>query len=160
MIFTTHGSWLINGFLDQGVIPQGERIYAMVELGLNIPVYIVELLFEFENSEDSHWQRFLTCQFDDALRLVEQGVVAHAISILLPRQESATFDMELGFVEQVEEGRTKDGRVSRMFSCSGGRQYLDPGHAFQGTPEEAAALRRKVVYLNTKPQPLAIIDDK
>lgn len=158
MIFTTHASWLINDFLDKGVLPMGERFYAMVELGLNIPIYIVEVLYDVEEGE-ANWQRFLVSQFDDALRLVEPGVASHGISVLLPRQASASYDIELGFIERVEEGRTEDGRVSRLFTCSGGKQYLDPGHSFQGTAEEAASLGRKTTYLNTKPKPVVFVDD-
>ncbi|MEH6386396.1 MULTISPECIES: hypothetical protein [Pseudomonas] len=158
MIFTTHASWLINSFFEKGVLPLGERFYAMVELGLNIPIYIVEILYDVEEGE-ANWQRFLVSQFDDALRLVEPGVASHAISILLPRQASASYDMELGFIERVEEGKTEDGRVSRLFTCSGGKRYMDPGHTFQGTDEEAASLTRRTTYLNTKPKPVTVVDD-
>lgn len=71
-------------------------------------------------------------QFDDALRLVQPGMESRAISILLPRPASASYDMALGFIERVKVGKTKDGRVSRLFTCSGGKQYMDPGHTSQG----------------------------
>ncbi|QJD57601.1 hypothetical protein HG264_01100 [Pseudomonas sp. gcc21] len=46
MIFTTHANWLINSYFEEGVLPLGERFYAMIELGLNIPIYVVEVLYD------------------------------------------------------------------------------------------------------------------
>lgn len=141
MNFRANAQWQVQDPIADLLALSGECRYRMVELLLQVPVYILEMALSDEDDAPT-WQRFLLDTLDDALSAVEQcAPMDYAISILLPRSHTANRDLYVGTVEEVREGAGSFGNRVRCYIFKDGREYLEPDDEL---PRDARVIYRRI----------------
>lgn len=129
MILQVHERWEVKNDLFTAFTPPGMHCYAMVEMGLNVPLFLTELLMTNDDGEEEYlWQTYLLTEIDKAISLINSGVaVDHAISILLPRNVCPDREFAVSTLIEVIDACSED-KLNRMriFVCANGTRFIEP----------------------------------
>ena len=125
----------------------GEHIhrYQMIELGLYIPVFILELMVSATDEEEDGLvgRIFYMTNFRDVLPLInEPWVNSHKISYLTPRYTRDGESFEVSQILKCTHVTTSEGEAATVFSCANGEDYS----CLPRLNSDAVIVKKKVLY--------------
>lgn len=148
MILHVNDNWEINNPVLKAIDPPGTRRYMMVEISLNVPLFLLEAIVSAgEGSEPSLWQKFLLSDYEDVQGfLLANDLQDHRISLLLPRYKNKDDEFAISTITEIYAGLLPDGQRCRLFVCANGRRELDT----LGAWEEDNLVEKTLVYRKDK----------
>lgn len=128
MIFRTNDQWKVEVPYSEVLDPPGTNWFRMVEIGLNVPVFLLEAVVPTDDGDGpSVWQRFLLSSFSDVqVFLATNELQEHAVSLLLPRYAEEEYEYSISTVTEVYREKNAPERPSRwLYVFADGRRYID-----------------------------------
>jgi len=126
MIFQAHESWQVkNEFITVFDSPEVHR-YNIIELGINVPIFITELVFRDDENDIKFRNTYLVSDFETALSLSsDESVLDHSISILLPRYEDDGKEFTAGTINEVYDAVMDNNKIAkRVYVLATGKRYV------------------------------------
>lgn len=144
----TNERWEIREPLLLAIEPPGTRRYVMVEIGLNVPLFLAEVVVSADPDEGSLWQTFLLADFNNVISLLSANPLKdYAVSLFLPRYESDDYEHSISTIIEAYQGKDVSGASVFLYVCANGRRFLDSSHRQNDTDLTGKVL----VYSQKKP---------
>lgn len=102
--------------------------YAMIEITLHVPLYIVDVLLAYDDEPDeARWHQYLLSSFQEVMEVLRQiGDAEHEVSVLFPGNRSSDRERVLGTVIEVQQGQDrKHGMSVTVYTLADGRRLFD-----------------------------------
>lgn len=148
MFLQTHDNWEIRNPLIQALDLPGTHRYAMVEIALNLPLFLLEASAPPASGELSVWQRFLLTNFEDVQGFLSTNKLEdHRLNLLLPRHLSESYEYTISTIIRIYSGTDPDGHRHNLYIGESGRRFLDA----MGLWNESDLIEKVLIYEKDKP---------
>ena len=132
--------------------------YAMIEITLHVPLYIVDVLLAYDDEPDeARWHQYLLPSFQAVLEVLGQiGDAEHEVSILVPGNRYPNNERVVGTVVEVQAGEDREhGAQAVVYTLADGRRILD-AHVARSEKE---VVNLKTIYRKEKYVPPSECDE-
>ena len=129
MILMADDRWEVKNPFLLAMDDEHTHRYWMIELGLYVPIFVVEVMVNIGDDDDGLMGRiFYLTEFSEVLPIInEEWVKKHKISYLTPRYSDTGESFSVSQILKCTLATTSTGSKTKIFSCANGKEYSYPG---------------------------------
>lgn len=147
MHFTVKKEWEVKNPILAALGEPGTGWYQLIELPLNIKVFMVDALIEHHDHQA--WHRYMVPSIANALDLITRTYVKSHKLAIMSRRDDNSGEYSIADIEEVITAKTHAKQHCYIFSCVDGKRYYEHANASleNDLTEKQTIYRRKTNVL-------------